>query len=157
MYLLTAYDGEARSAVQAMTASSLNAPAEIDVWHRRFGHAGIMSIRNLATKALVDGLNVKGDMEAKGLCEDCIYGKHTAHPYDAEVEVKTEPNQCVHIDLWGPASVVSLGGASYMMLAVDRGTSRMTAFFLSRKDATTTLEAFKGYHTASEKQTGRKL
>lgn len=44
-----------------------------------------------------------------------------------------------------------------MMVAVDGGSSHITVYFLSRKDAATTLTAFTIYHAESERQTGRKL
>lgn len=44
-----------------------------------------------------------------------------------------------------------------MMVAVDGDSSHMTAYFLARKDATTTLTAFTSYHVESERQTERKL
>ena len=86
-----------------------------------------------------------------------MYGKHASRPYNAKVVLEGTANECVHIDLWGPASVSSLGGAVYMMVAVDGGTSYMLAYFLTRKDAITTLAAFTTYHTESERQTGKNL
>ncbi len=100
----------------AMNAKSLVNPASIEKWHRRFGHAGITGISNMARKSLVDGLDVIAAEPLPGRCEDCIYGKHTARPYDAEVVPETEALECVHVDLWGKARVRSLGGAVYMLL-----------------------------------------
>ncbi len=94
----------------AMNAKSLVNPASIEKWHRRFGHAGITGISNMARKSLVDGLDVIAAEPLPGRCEDCIYGKHTARPYDAEVVPETEALECVHVDLWGKARVRSLGG-----------------------------------------------
>ncbi|GLB45566.1 putative reverse transcriptase (RNA-dependent DNA polymerase) [Lyophyllum shimeji] len=146
-----------RPPTQVMIARSLNVPVDLDTWHRRFGHAGVTTIREVAKKGLVDGLHIKGDMKVKGLCEDCVYGKHTARPYDGEVTPESEANERAHFDLWGPASTVSLGGALYMMLGVDGGYTYMQSFYLSRKDSVTTLTAFKIYHRRSERETGRKL
>lgn len=155
MYLLSSLGPLDRPA--AMTARSLAKPTTLEVWHRRFGHASVKVIREALTKNLVDGLNIKGDLTVAGLCEDCVYGKHAARPYDAIVEPKGSPNNRVHIDLWGPSSVPSLGGAVYMMVAVDGGTSYVSVYFLTRKDAHTTLTAFSSYHVQSERQTGKKL
>ena len=49
------------------------------------------------------------------------------------------------------------GGAVYMIVTVDRETSYMSVFFLTRKDLGTTLIAFTIYHVESERQMGRKL
>jgi hypothetical protein len=49
----------------------------------------------------VEGLNIT-NRELKGLCEDCVVGKATKHPFDAEVIHKVDPLERIHIDLWGP-------------------------------------------------------
>ena len=100
---------------------------------------------------------VRGELTVPGIYKDCIYGKHAARPYNATVEPEGAPNNYVHINLWGPASVMSMGGATYMMVAVDGGSSHLSVFFLTRKDSNTTLMALTSYHTESERQTGRRL
>lgn len=141
----------------ALIARSQMRPTTLEVWHRHFGHASVKTIKEVLARNLADGLVVKGDLQVPGLCEDCIYGKHASCPYDGEVTPEGSPNECVHINLWGPASTTSLGGATYMMLAVDGGSSHMSGYFLARKDAETTLTAFTSYHHESECQTRRKL
>lgn len=84
-------------------------------------------------KGLIDGLMVKNSIETKGMCENYMYRKHTTHSYNTKVKLKTHPNQCIHIDLWGPASVVSLEGALYLMLAVDGTISQLATFFFISK------------------------
>ena len=107
MYLLS-HLGDP-SLTSAMMAKSQLKPTTIEVWHRRFGHASVKTIRNVLANNLVDGLVIRGELSASGLCEDCVYGKHASRPYDAEVEPEKAPNDCVHVDLWGPSSVTSLG------------------------------------------------
>ena len=155
MYLLSKLGGS--NSPKALVARSQIKPANLEIWHRRFGHASIATIKGMLAKNLLDGLVVKGQLTVPGICEDCIYGKHAARPYNATVEPEGAPNDCVHIDLWGPASVMSMGGAMYMMVAVDGGSSYLSVFFLTRKDSPTTLTALSSYHTESEHQTGRKL
>ena len=60
-------------------------------------------------------------------------------------------------DLWGPARVLSIGGAEYMMVLNDGGSSYHTGYFLTSKSSDTTLSAFTEYHTRSEHETGKKL
>ena len=62
----------------ALTAHSLNQPPNLEVWHQHLGHASVRSITDMARRGLVDGLNVVGDLELDGKCNDCIYGKKTA-------------------------------------------------------------------------------
>lgn len=116
-----------------------------------------MTIKKALVKDLVDGLVVKSDLTISSICEDYIYGKHTMRPYDAIVKLKGAPNNHVHVNVWGPASVPLLGGASYIMVMVNRGSSFMTVYFLTQKDATTTLTTLTIYHMESKHQTSQKL
>ena len=105
----------------------------------------------------MDGLDITKGGSLPGSCEDCIYGKHTTCPYDADVEVEHEVLRRVHIDLWGKAHVRSLGGAWYMMLLTDGRSSYRKDHYLSDKSGDTLLKCIKVYHVKSERQTGKKL
>jgi hypothetical protein len=74
----------------ALVARSLAKPTNIEVWHRCFGHVGTCSIVDMAKKGLVDGLDIVGNVKLEGKCEDCIYGKQTARPYDEVIEPEME-------------------------------------------------------------------
>jgi len=72
------------------------------------------------TENLVNRLNVCGESSISGLCEDCIYDKHTAHPYNDNKSREKEILKCVHIDIWGPCQVQFAGDALYFMIIIDR-------------------------------------
>jgi len=96
-------------------------------------------------------------MDIPGQCKDCILGKHTAHPYDEEVIPKKEVLECVHIDMWGPASVKSVEGALYLMVLVDGGSAMKFSYSLSHKTGDLTLQVFSEFHVAAEHVTGKRL
>ena len=141
----------------AMPARSHEHPTNIDLWHRRLAHTGVSLIENMAKKKLVDGLQVTSEERLPGMCEDCVLGKHTSRPYDEHVIPETIPLARVHVDLWGPARVQSIGGAKYLLVLTDDATSFRKAYFLSEKTADATLHALKEYRTEAELQTGQKL
>jgi len=60
----------------AMSARSHEKPVGLDTWHRRLGHAGMSTIKEMLRKELVDRLTIEEDGNAPGKCEDCILGKH---------------------------------------------------------------------------------
>lgn len=132
-------------------------PVPFDTWHRRLAHAGEASIKEMLRLNLVDGLDVDGRCELGGMCEDCIYGKHTAHPHSEKGKVETEVLERIHVDIWGPAPVQSVGGSRYLMVVVDGASSFRTVFPLSDKSADTTLARLRDFQTQSELQTGKKL
>ncbi|KAJ3563743.1 hypothetical protein NP233_g8744 [Leucocoprinus birnbaumii] len=141
---------------KAYLARSQRNPTSLNVWHHHFGHAGVESIKNMARKGLVDGLDVVGDLEMKGSCEDCIFGKMHARPYDEEV-VPEKVLECLHIDLWGPSPVISAGGSKYFMLIMDGASSFRAVEFLKEKTAEATLQVLRDFVTHAERLTGRPL
>lgn len=141
----------------AYFSQSKRKAATFDLWHRRLGHAGGEVIKEMAKSKLVDGMNVVGNMDLNGLCEDCIYGKHSAAPYNDAEPQEENPLDRIHIDMWGPSPVQSAGGAKYFMLIMDGASSYRQVYFLNTKSADVTLRVLKEFHLEAERQTGRKL
>jgi len=111
----------------------------------------------MITEDLVDGLNIYGELSIGGLCEDCIYGKYTAHPYNNSKSREKEIFEHVYIDIWGPSLVQSASSALYFMVIMDRFSSYRTVMFLKSKSAEVTLKVFKSFHTEAERQTRKRL
>jgi len=66
----------------AFTTQSKQKPTSFAIWHRHLAYAGAETICQMMTENLVDRLDISGELSIGSLCEDCIYGKHTAHPYN---------------------------------------------------------------------------
>jgi len=111
----------------------------------------------MSRKEMVEGLSITGDMNIPGQCEDCILGKHAACLYDEEVIPEEEVLERIHINMWGPASIKSVGGASYLMVLVDGGSAMKFGYPLSHKTGDLTLQVFSKFHVAVECITGRRL
>ncbi|GAW08070.1 retrotransposon Ty1-copia subclass [Lentinula edodes] len=91
------------------------------------------------------------------MCEDCIYGKATKHPFDEVLTHETEILERVHIDLFGPSRTRTRGGASYLMLCTDGKSSFRVPHFLDNKRKETGVKALHEYRVMAETQTGKKL
>jgi hypothetical protein len=141
--------------VHSVQAKKKAVPYEI--WHRRLGHIPVNVIAKMSETGLVNGLNTSGEPKLKAICEDCLFGKHTTHPFNNSVQREANVLDCIYVDLWGPASVQSAGGARYFMLCMDGASSYRKIYFISSKTAETTLQIFREFHVESERQTGRKL
>ena len=63
------------------------------------------------------------------------------HPYNEGVIPEKEVLE-VHINIWGPASVKSVGGALYLMVLVDGGSAMKFRYPLSHKMGELTLQVF---------------
>jgi len=141
----------------AFTAQSKQKPINFATWHRHLSHAGIETICQIITENLVDGLNVYGELSISSLCEDCIYGKHTAHLYNDSRPREKEVLECIYIDIWGPSQVQSASSILYFMIIIDRFSSYWTVTFLKSKSAEIILKVFKGFHIEAECQTRKRL
>jgi len=115
------------------------------------------TIREMISKNLVDGLNISGELTMRGRCKDCIFGKHSSHPFNKKGYQKTEVLESIHINIWGLSQTQSAGGVSYFMLLMDGYSSYKTITFLKTKSADTILQVLKNYHIEAERQTGKAL
>ena len=105
----------------------------------------------------MEGLSITGDMNIPGQCKNCILEKHAACPYDEEVILEEEVLECIHIGMWGPASVKSIGGASYLMVLIDGGSAMKFGYSLSHKTGDLMLQVFSEFHVAAEHVTRKRL
>ena len=105
----------------------------IELWHHRFCHINSHSLRQ--TEKAVQGMVIQDKKSDKFFCEGCVFGKQQRNNYPAltEKERDTEPGTFFHIDLCGPMSTASVGGALYFMLCKDNHTGYMVIFFLKEK------------------------
>lgn len=83
----------------------------IEVWHHRFCHINTHTLRQ--TEKAVYGMKIQDKKTKRFFCEGCILGKQQRSTYPAlpEKERDTTPGTFFHIDLCGPMSTTSLGGA----------------------------------------------
>src|SRR5271155_5259163 len=139
-----------------LAMGSLSQPTSLEQWHRRLTHCSPLTIQDMATNNLVDGLKLS-KTNLTGKCEDCIMGRQTRRPFDGETEKDLGPLDLVSFDLWGPSRVQSGGGKVYMMLIVDAGTSYKYGAYLRDKSDSTTLDTFDTFCIQAETLTGRKI
>ncbi|KAJ9545641.1 LOW QUALITY PROTEIN: hypothetical protein OSB04_025348 [Centaurea solstitialis] len=127
----------------ASPVSSLNclfskaSVSESSLWHRRMCH---MNFKNM-------NLLVKNNLRfpAKEFsCDDhcvaCPKGKqHKSSHKSKEVSTISSPLQLLHMDLFGPTNVMSIGKKSYCLAIVDDYSRFTWVYFLRTKDETSGL------------------
>ena len=92
---------------------------DIWMWHKRLGHANIPLILKLSKKELVRGLPPLEAPE-ENICIDCKHNKQTKASFHAlNVVTTSKPLQLLHMDLFGPMSIQSLGGFHYVFVLID--------------------------------------
>ena len=89
------------------------------LWHRRLGHASIKILSKLVKNDLVIGLP-KLNLDKNKIYDACLFGKQVRSLLKPKNLVSTSrPLELLHIDLFGPMDVISMGGKSYGFVIVD--------------------------------------
>ena len=89
------------------------------LWHRRMGHVSMHQILKISKHDLVNGLP-KLNFEKDQVCEACQMGKQVKTSFKSKNFISTSrPLQLLHLDLFGPSRIQSLGGKSYAFVIVD--------------------------------------
>ncbi|KAI3667880.1 hypothetical protein L6452_42950 [Arctium lappa] len=128
---------------------------ESSLWHRRMCHMNFKTMNKLVKNNLVKGLPSKV-FSCDDHCVACLKGKqHKTSHKSKELNTISSSLQLLHMDLFGPTNVMSIGKKSYCLVIVD-GYSRFTwVYFLRTKDETSGL--IKSFILRIENQTNQKV
>ncbi|GIL87679.1 hypothetical protein Vretifemale_15713, partial [Volvox reticuliferus] len=92
------------------------------LWHRRFGHLGVLNLKRLVHEGMVKGIDLSNAQlrEFEGQdCEPCILGKQTRDPFPTSESVTSCPLELVHLDVCGPLPVSSKGHRFFVTMLDD--------------------------------------
>ncbi len=73
-------------------------------------------------KDMVDGLSINGLHEYDHVCEGCVLGKSHRLPFPKASLTTYELMDLIAVDLTGPMSVPTWGGARYALVIVEVST-----------------------------------
>ena len=98
-----------------------------NLWHQRLGHMSEKGLKIMHSKGKLLGLqSINID-----LCECCIFGKQKRVSFKTGGRTpKQEKLELVHTDVWGPATVSSIGGKSYFVTFIDNHSRKGWVYFL---------------------------
>ncbi|GJF01035.1 hypothetical protein PsYK624_173410 [Phanerochaete sordida] len=153
----TAYlDGKVVSAPQAALSASASAlPLDESLWHRRFAHTHLQSIRNLAKGQLVSGMHLDSTQEADPICEPCLSGKLNAAPFPSSTFRASKPLKLDHSDVHGPLPVRTTSGYRYWITFIEDPTRLRSVILLKTKGEATS--AFKQFKAFAENETNEHI
>ncbi|KAJ9547447.1 LOW QUALITY PROTEIN: hypothetical protein OSB04_019990 [Centaurea solstitialis] len=102
-------------------------------------HMNFKNMNKLVKNNLVRGLLAK-EFSCDDHCVACLKGKqHKSTHKSKEIYTISSPLQLLHIDLFGPTNVMSIGKKSYCLVIVDDYSRFTWVFFLRIKDETSEL------------------
>ena len=138
---------------KSKTAHVALSEISMKLWHGRFGHVNVQSLKKAASSESVVGMrNVEYE---KFDCESCADGKQHKTSFPKSVNQSSELLQVVHSDVCGPMETDSLGGSRYFATFIDDKSKFVHVYFMSHKSKVT--EVFKKFCNMAENQTERRI
>ncbi|KAI3816126.1 hypothetical protein L1987_15816 [Smallanthus sonchifolius] len=106
------------------------------LWHKRLGHVNFKTMNRLVRGNLVTGLPMK-DFSPVEHCLSCSKGKQHKSTHKPKTTNSIDsPLQLLHMDLFGPMSVMSHERKSYCLVVADDFSRFTWVFFQAKKDET---------------------
>lgn len=128
--------------------------AESDLWHKRFGHYNLNSLKYMQSKEMVRDMP---EIFLDGsVCGNCQLGKshRQSFPDNATWRAK-EKLELVHTDVCGPMRTASMSNNLYFILFIDDLTRMTWVYFLTNKSQV--FSVFKKFKALVERQSSCKL
>ncbi|XP_073273260.1 uncharacterized protein [Primulina huaijiensis] len=108
------------------------------LWHKRLNHLNFKSIATISKLKLVSGLpNI--DFAKDRICNACQLGKQVRSSFKSKR--RNSSARCLellHMDLFGPIPVMSLGGKKYTLVVINDFSRFTWVIFPNSKDQTAT-------------------
>ncbi|KAJ9535421.1 hypothetical protein OSB04_un001464 [Centaurea solstitialis] len=137
VYCLDLEDVSSKSSLNCLLSKA--SLSESSLWHRRMCHMNFKNMNKLVKGNLVRGLPTK-EFSCDDHCVSCLKGKqHKSTHKSKEVNTISTTLQLLHMDLFGPTNVMSIGKKSYCLVIVDDYSRFTWVFFLRTKDETSGL------------------
>ena len=145
----------AKRSSQEQSANVVSEKMTISEAHNKLGHISHEAIKHAVSKGLITGIELEPGPKPE-FCEACAKAKSARQPFPKESETRAQKfGERVHWDLWGPASVKSLNGHSYVAARIDDATRQTKLYFQDKKSQT--FNSYKKDEAFIETQTGNRI
>ncbi|UYV60737.1 hypothetical protein LAZ67_1002068, partial [Cordylochernes scorpioides] len=141
-----------------VTSSSQGFSAKINnlqLWHERLAHISLTTIREMAKKGLINGLQPEDIKEDDFFCQGCQEGKAHRKPSHLSETKEYNPGEFILSDICGPMPTQSIGGSLYCILFKDYSSGFRHIDFIRHKSDI--LHKFENFSRFSYNQTGNKI
>ncbi|KAJ9538414.1 hypothetical protein OSB04_031147 [Centaurea solstitialis] len=153
VYCLDIEDASSLSSLNCLFSKAF--VSESSLWHRRMCHMNFKNMNLLVKNNLVRGLPAK-EFSSDDHCVACLKGKQHKNSHKSkEVNTISSSLQLLHMDLFGPTNVMSIGKKSYCLVIVDDYSRFTWVYFLRTKDETSGL--IKPFVTRVENKTNLRV
>ena len=113
------------------------------------------AIKHAISQGFIASIELEPDSKPD-FCEACAKAKSAQQPFPKESETRAKKfGECIHWDLWGPASVKSLNGNGYVAARINDATRESKLYFQDKKSQT--FESYKLDEAYIEMQTSHQI
>jgi hypothetical protein len=116
-----------------MFAQGARVVADMDIWHKRIGHVNEQRLKSMQNSKIVIGLPKFKVDGIHRICEACQFGKQTNNVFSHDKNVSKKTLDVVHLDVWGPTKMTSMGGCRYYVSFIDDHTRKVWVYFMKEK------------------------
>ena len=134
LYILNQYKNDL-SVYVARSKSGAKSNAE-HLWHRRFGHAYVRTLKEMATKGAVSSLSFSESPQNDVGCVPCVHGKQSRLSLKSRSSKAGSPGEVVFTDVCGPLPVESMSGKRYFVTFTDSFSSFKDVALMENKHET---------------------
>lgn len=108
------------------------ATTNLKLWHERMGHVSKDTLKQMVKNGAVQGMKLT-DLK-NFFCEACQVGKSHRFSFKPNVnKVDKQPGEYFHLDVIGPFSKESLGGARFFINFKDECSGFRHIYFMKHK------------------------
>ncbi|MCO5570768.1 hypothetical protein L7F22_045195 [Adiantum nelumboides] len=136
----------------AMFAQGTGVVTDVEIWHKRIGHANVQILKLMQSKELVTGLPQLRVSEMQQVCAACQLGKQPKGSFQQERHVSKNLLEVIHSDVWGPAKNASMGVCRFYVTFIDDCSRKVWVYFMKEKSEVFT--HFQNFKAMVEKQIG---
>ena len=113
-----------------------NCNQSLQLWHDRYGHMNLNTLKNTAKKEYVEGVPKEiGNQESDEKCRGCISGKTINANFPAHNSIAAEfILDRIHSDVCGPIHPPSFGSAKYFVTFIDDWSRMLFTYIIKKKD-----------------------
>ena len=138
----------------AMYVDSSRVINDIDIWHKRIGHANMQRLKSMQSSGVVTGLPKFKDNAIVKVCAACQFGKQARHRFMRHEIESSKPLEIIHSDVW-TADTMTIGGCYYFVTFIDDYSRKVWVYFMKAKSEV--FAYFQEFKAMVEKETGLQI
>ena len=123
--------------------------------HHKLGHISHTTIKHAITSGWIAGIDLDIDSKPE-FCKPCAEAKSACQLFPKKSDTQaTQYGECVHWDLWGPASMRSLSGNLYCAAQIDNHSHKTSLYFQPNKS--NTIKSYKQDEALIKTHSGQRI